>query len=392
MNVEKSDLDHSPSYGGGSTGSPLPVLASLVVIVFGLRWFSEQLAPIALGFILTIAITPLYTWLRGRGWPSWGALTATLAAGYGILLALVGSIVWSGYEMIRLFGRDEYSEGLSNLQDDIGRWLQDLGVREGAVRDAVNNLDVSSVIGHLGSALSGVLGVASAVGLIVLVMFFAVPDGPRFTRIIDTLARKQPYLNAGFDLYVTRTRSYLLVSTVFGAIVAVLDGLALWIMGIPLVGVWVVLSFVTNYIPNVGFVIGVIPPALVALIGYDVNRMIWVIVIYCALNFVIQSLIQPRIVGDSVGLSTSLTFLSLVFWSFVIGPLGSVLAIPLTLFAKALLVDINPRLQWIRPLLSLDEDQPVSVIDEARLAREDPLQLTRDDPAASTSQDSPQTD
>jgi predicted PurR-regulated permease PerM len=223
-------------------------------------------------------------------------------------------------------------------------------------------------------------------------MFFAVPDGPRFTRIIDTLARKQPYLNAGFDLYVTRTRSYLLVSTVFGAIVAVLDGLALWIMGIPLVGVWVVLSFVTNYIPNVGFVIGVIPPALVALIGYDVNRMIWVIVIYCALNFVIQSLIQPRIVGDSVGLSTSLTFLSLVFWSFVIGPLGSVLAIPLTLFAKALLVDINPRLQWIRPLLSLDEDQPISVIDEARLAREDPLQLTRDDPAASTNQGSPRAD
>ena len=390
MNVEKSDLDQSPSYSDGGVGSPLPLIASLIVIVFGLRWFSGQLAPIALGFILTIAITPLYTWLRGRGWPSWGALAATLAAGYGILLALVGSIIWSGYELIRLFGRDEYRQGLSNLQDDIGGWLQDIGVREGAVRDAVNNLDVGNVIGQLGSALSGVLGVASSIGLIVLVMFFAVPDGPRFTRIVDRLARKQPYLNAGFDLFAARTRSYLLVSTVFGAIVAVFDGLALWMMGIPLAGVWVVLSFVTNYIPNVGFVIGVIPPALVALIGYDVNRMIWVVVIYSALNFVIQSLIQPRIVGDSVGLSTSLTFLSLVFWSFVIGPLGSVLAIPLTLFAKALLVDINPQLQWIRPLLSLDEDQPISVIDEARQAREDPLQLTKDESPANTHSDAPQ--
>jgi hypothetical protein len=392
MNVEKSDLDHSPSYGGGSTGSPLPVLASLVVIVFGLRWFSEQLAPIALGFILTIAITPLYTWLRGRG------------------LAVVGSTDRHPRSGLRDPARIGRIDRVERLRNDPPLWTR--RVQRGPEQPSRRHRTVAPGSGRARGSGSrrgqqprclkcdrpprkrverrpggGVCGRVDRPGDVL-----CRSDGPRFTRIIDTLARKQPYLNAGFDLYVTRTRSYLLVSTVFGAIVAVLDGLALWIMGIPLVGVWVVLSFVTNYIPNVGFVIGVIPPALVALIGYDVNRMIWVIVIYCALNFVIQSLIQPRIVGDSVGLSTSLTFLSLVFWSFVIGPLGSVLAIPLTLFAKALLVDINPRLQWIRPLLSLDEDQPISVIDEARLAREDPLQLTRDDPAASTNQGSPRAD
>jgi predicted PurR-regulated permease PerM len=77
-----------------------------------------------------------------------------------------------------------------------------------------------------------------------------------------------------------------------------------------------------------------------------------VIVVYCVVNFVIQSLIQPRFVGDSVGLSMTVTFLSLVFWAWLLGPLGAVLAIPLTLLAKALLVDIDPQARWAAALLS----------------------------------------
>ena len=79
--------------------------------------------------------------------------------------------------------------------------------------------------------------------------------------------------------------------------------------------------------------------------------MIIVIVAYPVINFVIQSIIQPKFVSDAVNLSLSLTFLSLVFWAFVIGPLGAVLAIPLTLLAKALLLDVDPNTRWISSLL-----------------------------------------
>ena len=83
-----------------------------------------------------------------------------------------------------------------------------------------------------------------------------------------------------------------------------------------------------------------------------------VIVVYCATNFVIQSIIQPMFVGDALGISTTLTFLSLVFWAFVLGPLGAVLAIPLTLLVKALLVDVDPRSRWLVPLLSGQPSEP----------------------------------
>jgi predicted PurR-regulated permease PerM len=77
-----------------------------------------------------------------------------------------------------------------------------------------------------------------------------------------------------------------------------------------------------------------------------------VLVAYSVINVVIQTFIQPKVVGDTVGLATTVTFLSLAFWAWVLGPLGALLAIPLTLFAKALRVDVDADSRWLRPLIS----------------------------------------
>ena len=137
------------------------------------------------------------------------------------------------------------------------------------------------------------------------------------------------------DTFIHGTRSYLLVSTLFGLIVAAVDTGFLWLVGVPLPLLWGLLAFITNYIPNVGFIIGLIT-ALLALLEGELRLMAIVIVAYSVINFVIQWIIQPKFVADAVNLSLTLTFLSLVFWAFVVGPLGAVLAIPLTLLAKAL--------------------------------------------------------
>src|SRR4051794_16568762 len=86
--------------------------------------------------------------------------------------------------------------------------------------------------------------------------------------------------------------------------------------------------------------------------------MVIVIVVYCVVNFVVQSIIQPRFIGEAVGLSVTVTFLALVFWAWLLGPLGAILAIPLTLLAKALLVDIDPRAKWADALLRASAREP----------------------------------
>ncbi|WP_255355598.1 AI-2E family transporter [Agromyces sp. Soil535] len=126
----------------------------------------------------------------------------------------------------------------------------------------------------------------------------------------------------------------------------------LTVLGVPGAFVWAVLAFVTSFIPNIGFLIGVIPPALIALLEGGPELMLAVLAIYTGITFLSDSLIKPRVVGDTVGLSTTVTFLSLVFWTWVIGPLGALLAVPLTLLTRALLIEADPRTWWALPLIS----------------------------------------
>jgi predicted PurR-regulated permease PerM len=138
------------------------------------------------------------------------------------------------------------------------------------------------------------------------------------------------------------------VTTVFGLIVAVLDVIGLVIIGVPLYLTWGVLAFVTNYIPNIGFILGVIPPALIALLDGGVGPAIAVVVVYTVINIVVQTIIQPRFTGDAVGISAAVAFLSLIVWAYVLGPLGAILSIPLTLLVRALILEGDPGKRWLR--------------------------------------------
>ena len=94
------------------------------------------------------------------------------------------------------------------------------------------------------------------------------------------------------------------------------------------------------------------PPTIIALLDHDVVTAVIVVIVYCVLNFVIQTIIQPRVVGTAVGLSATLSFLSLILWATILGASGAFLAIPLSLFVKSLFVDVDPEHDWLNPLLS----------------------------------------
>ena len=176
-------------------------------------------------------------------------------------------------------------------------------------------------------------------------------DAAGFASRLSRVRRQRPEIIGALDTFVNGSRRYLAVATVFGLIVAAVDVAFLWLVGVPLAVLWGLLAFITNYIPNVGFVIGLIPPALLALLEGGPQLMIIVIVVYSVINFVIQSIIQPKFVSDAVNISLTVTFLSLVFWTFVIGPIGAILAVPLTLLVKSLLFDVDPSTRWMSSLL-----------------------------------------
>jgi predicted PurR-regulated permease PerM len=238
------------------------------------------------------------------------------------------------------------------------RDLNDAGLVSGQFSDLVRQIDYSQLVGLATDVFSRLTSAASTLLLLLSAMVFMAIESGGFPRRIASVGQERPHLPVALSLFTQGTRSYLLVSTVFGAIVAVGDWIALAIIGVPAAALWGLLAFVTNYVPNIGFVLGVIPPALLGLLAGGWGELIAIVVVYSLLNFIVQTLIQPRFVGDSVGLSMTVTFVALLFWGWVMGALGALLAIPLTLLVKALLVDVDPRGHWLDTLMREEPRAP----------------------------------
>ncbi|WP_243636889.1 AI-2E family transporter [Rhodococcus sp. Eu-32] len=325
-------------------------IAALVVAVAGTRAFAGVVGPTFLALMLTVVVHPLPEWLRRTGVPNWIATVLAILVVYAILGILVLSLVFSTARLATLL--PTYADDFDGLVADVQKLLSDNGIGQDQIHDLLSKLDASTIFGLVDGILTGALSIFSNLLFVLVLLLFMAVDASSYTPRTAILLRTRPDIADAFRRFSSGTRTYLVVSTVFGLIVAVIDAGALWAMGIPLPVLWGLLAFITNYIPNIGFVIGLIPPALIGLLQGGPKLMIAVIVVYSVVNVVIQSIIQPKFVGDAVGLSVTLTFLSLVFWSWVLGPLGAILAIPLTLMAKALLVDIDPATRWVDVLVS----------------------------------------
>lgn len=328
----------------------LLTIAGLVVAIAGIKSVASLVAPVFLALMLTVAVQPIPTWLRKRGFPRWAAFIATVLLVYGILIGLFASLVFSVARLASIL--PQYDDKFDDLVTGFQNFLTSHGVSHDKVQQMISNIDTGKVVGAVTDVLAETFSVASTLVLVLALLLFMAADSVGFDDRMNILDRMRPDIASAFRSFSQGTRSYLWVSTVFGLIVAVLDSVALALLSIPLPILWGLLSFITNYIPNVGFIIGLIPPALLGLLVGGPTKMIVVIVVYSAINVIIQSVIQPKFVGDAVGLSTTLTFLSLLFWAWAIGPLGAILAVPLTLLAKALLIDIDPATRWADVLLS----------------------------------------
>ena len=331
----------------------LLTLAGAIIVVAGLHVMASVIGPLFLALTIVVVVSPIQGAMRRRGAPSWLAAIALALTAFGVLFAILLALGWAAIELAGLVTSDEYADDLATARGDLADLLERFGVTGEELQEVLDNLDLGAVAGQVTSALSGVLGVLSALGLLAFAMVFVVMDSERFESALGLVSSDRPRIVEAMRSFASSTRSYFVVSSIFGLIVAVFDVVALIVLGIPLALVWGVLSFITNFIPNIGFVIGLIPPALLALFTGGWQLSLWVIVIYSVVNVVIQSIIQPKFVGDAVGLSATLTFVSLIFWGWVIGPLGALLAVPLTLLAKALLVDIDPTTSWASPLITL---------------------------------------
>ncbi len=365
-------------------------LAALTVAMIAASQLSDMIGPVFMALNLMIVVWPVQRWMSARTNSAVGALVAGLVA-VTVLGLLFWSIGWAASALISEL--PHYKDQFAGLYDQGIDLLSRFGITATQITDQVKSVDAGSVAGTVGKILSSVGGGLSLLVVVLSVLLFMVIDSMDFQERLERVgSRHNPVLILALQSFAQGVRAYWVTSTVFGLIVAVLTYVGLWWIGVPLALVWAVLSFVTNFIPNVGFIIGLIPAALMGLLEKGLFGFVAVIVLYSVLNFVIQSVIQPKITGDAVGVTATVSFLSLLVWSFVLGPLGALLALPATLLVKALLIDADPKARWLNAFIASNpktsQEEPVFDTD-AQVQPVDPL-VPQDAPTDDRTFDGPE--
>lgn len=339
-------------------------LAAAVIVLTGLSFARELVGPLALAAVIVIICHPVRGPLERRGWPTWAATTAVITLAYVILAFLALLLTYAGSQFVRLVR--ESADDLTGAAKGLIAWLEGLGLETQASNAATSVLDPGNLLSWAGSLGSAALGILTAFFFVLAYVIFMAADGSRYARAERTFGTTVRPTVARFQAFNTGVRRYYVVNASFGAVVAIIDGLALWALQVPAPVVWAILAFVTNFIPNVGFVIGLIPPALLALAVGGWPLMLAVIAVYCVVNVTLQVMVQPKFVSDAVDLSLTLSFFSVIFWTFIIGPLGAILSIPLTLLVRSLVLESDPQAWWLRWLSGDRSARPPRVGGEPR--------------------------
>ncbi len=322
-------------------------VASFVIVVAGIQAAASILVPFFLAvFIATICI-PLLNFTRRKHIPN------ALGIMFIIAIILASGVFVSSFLLTTL---NELSIKLPVYQTQItGKikellvWLnaQGIEISGSVVNDYFNPGTAFKLAGNMINGLRIALTNGFLVFLTVVFILVEASGFPQKVRAaIDDPEESLGHLNQ----IAENVNRYLAIKTVFSLMTGVILGVMVGLVGIDFPLLWGLLAFLLNYVPNIGSIIAAIPPVILALIQFGYPIAILVGLGFIIVNVTISTGLEPRFMGKGLGLSTLIVFLSLVFWGWVLGPIGMLLSVPLTMIIKVAL-ESNDDTRWIAVLL-----------------------------------------
>lgn len=322
-------------------------IAAATVAVFGISAARSVVAPVFLALVLTICVHPVRRMLERRGVPRGLATGSAIVAVFALLAGFFAALYIALVQFTVLLPEyaDEIEAGLTNLATG----LEAIGIGAAQAETIVGGLEPSRAIEIVTGFLGGITGIVFSLVIVLTLLILMAMDASYGPAILRELRSRRPALVDALVGFTVNVRRYMVVTAALGAVQGVINWLALLILQVPGAALWGLLSFICSFIPNIGYFIAIIPPLVFGFLSGGWPTVIAVIVLYGLVNAVVQSIIQPKVVGGAVRLSETITFVSVLFWSLVIGAIGAVLAVPLTLLARTLLIDADPSIRWWRP-------------------------------------------
>ncbi|MFF1876935.1 AI-2E family transporter [Leifsonia sp. NPDC058230] len=327
----------------------LVALAAATITAIGFSGIRGILAPTLLTLVLVICANPVRSGLLKRGVPGGIATGSVILVVFGLLAGFTFTIILAFGQFVAML--PTYSAQFAEIGANIGEWLKSIGIGQREIQNFLHTINPSNVVAAISETLGGFASVVGGLVIVLTMMILMAADAVYARTVLGQLGAHEPDLVVALRNYASNVRRYMVVTTVLGVVQGALNTIALAILQVPAALLWGLLAFLCSFIPNIGYFFALIPPLIFGFLVGGWPTAIAIVIIYGVINAVVQSIIQPRVVGHAVSLGQTLTFFSVLFWAIIIGPIGAILAIPLTLLAKAVLIDANPDLHWWRPAL-----------------------------------------
>lgn len=317
----------------GTTGRPhaLVLIASFIVIVAAMKAASSLLVPFFLAVFIAVICTPPLFWLQGKGVPKVLALLLILVTILAVG-SLLGVLVGSSLNNF-LHSLPQYQERLSTHMGVVIDWFREKGVNipEAEVRESLHPGSVMRLAGALLSTLSSVLTNAF---LILLTIVFILLEAADFPKKLEAALKYPERSLATIEKFSRSANRYVVIKTLISVVTGLSISVWLLILGVDYPVLWGTLAFLLNYVPNIGSILAAVPATLLAFVQLGAGSALLTVLGFLAVGNILGNIVEPKLMGKGLGLSTLVVFLSLVFWGWVLGPLGMILSVPLTSLVK----------------------------------------------------------
>lgn len=327
------------------------VLAGLVVIISGLRDAGGFFLPMLTALFLAVISSPIVRWLERLRAPEALAILLTLLLDMGLVVGF-GALVWTSFAGFAA-AIPRYQVALDQLARDAIDVLRVWGFRiEYEVLDELRSVGaVMGVVGNVALELTKII--SNAVLVMLLLAFLLFETGAAREKLHVLLGRASPHIEKSARA-AYEVQRYLVVKTVLSVMTGVLTGCWMAVMGVDFPLLWGLLAFLLNYIPSLGPALSLVPPVFVALLTLGPAGAAGVAAGHLSIGFVIGNVLEPRMMGQTLGLSTLVVFASMFFWGWLWGPVGALFAVPLTMLLRSAL-EINEETRFIAILLGSRE-------------------------------------
>jgi predicted PurR-regulated permease PerM len=329
------------------TAQVLILLASFVIIVAGMKAAESLMVPFLLAAFITIITSPPFIWLQKKKVPKGLALLLIILL-FLFLIFLIGVLIGTS---ITDFSSDLplYEAKIKSQTEGLINWLvaNNFVKSDFELLKAINPSSILQIVGNTLNQISGLFADGFLILFTVIFMLLEITSLPK--KLVKVFIKPDESMKLVNTLY-RKINKYIGIKTLLGLSTGILVYFFLLIVGVDYPLLWAVLAFILYFIPTIGSMIALIPPVLLTIIQLGFVPAFIVLIGFIVINTIIGNMLEPKFMGRGLELSTLVVFMCLIFWGWVLGPIGMLLSVPLTITIKIAL-ESSEETRWLAVML-----------------------------------------